>query len=511
MTYQRFYIPWSLFLVLVFCIGIFTVNHLVRAEDLSTKINNMKVTVNTYSTNITNAQARLGAKQRKMGALHSKWESLTSSQQNDKLDLAGSIGDLSPAAFIIECLQIGISLDGQSSVTSNLESAIGSVISEIQNLNTLIERYNERLLSLRTAISNHNIGHSSPSEPNHSLPNAPIGGWFVDGDLPDFLCAGKCGTTFNLPSEATGQEPGKGHGEKCGEAEDYYEEAKRRSRRTLWYDPDVSGPTLQAIQTTLLARSVSDGCGVKYFTCQNADYHAEKTCGKWVWENNVRKERCGEDFRDCLWYKRDHRNAWWSASGNHSDTYEAGSVNSGLNDPYDPDGIYSGSNLITGDCNEHTITASEASNHQWGTAPCGDDTHVGYLCQINASDHERVYESCPSLHARYECDGTDHSLQASCSSTDSNGNACTVTNFYACDNHSHVYPTPPPPPPTPTLVTCSACNVPYDPNSTSAVNLHRVRTCRFSGCGQTWQRCQSSAPICNKPYRKRNGLSCSAE
>ncbi len=34
----------------------------------------------------------------------------------------------------------------------------------------------------------------------------------------------------------------------------------------------------------------------------------------------------------------------------------------------------------------------------------------------------------------------DHSLQASCSSTDSNGNSCTVTSFYACDNHSHVYP-----------------------------------------------------------------------
>ena len=36
----------------------------------------------------------------------------------------------------------------------------------------------------------------------------------------------------------------------------------------------------------------------------------------------------------------------------------------------------------------------------------------------------------------------DHSLQASCSSTDSNGNSCTVTSFYACDNHSHVYPVP---------------------------------------------------------------------
>ena len=49
----------------------------------------------------------------------------------------------------------------------------------------------------------------------------------------------------------------------------------------------------------------------------------------------------------------------------------------------------------------------------------------------------------------------DHSLQASCTSTDSNSNTCTVTNFYACDSHTHSYPAPPPtptptPPPEPT-------------------------------------------------------------
>ena len=55
----------------------------------------------------------------------------------------------------------------------------------------------------------------------------------------------------------------------------------------------------------------------------------------------------------------------------------------------------------------------------------------------------------------------DHSLQLSCSSTDSNGNYCTVTNFYACDSHTHSYPAPPPtptptPPPPPTTVACGA-------------------------------------------------------
>ena len=200
-----------------------------------------------------------------------------------------------------------------------------------------------------------------------------------------------------------------------------------------------------------------------------------------------------------------------------------------------------------GTCGEHLYPSSEsASDHAWGTPSCGDSTHADYLCQITASDHEWVYESCPSLHARYECDGTDHSLQASCSSTDSNGNTCTVTNFYACDNHSPVYPistpstppTPPstpsppstpPPPPPPSTVRCgrSACTTSVSSsnehlggpcasghtywscnpnvNVSNWQNKHRVRTCRYEECGQSWQRCQTSTPICKQTVRKRNG------
>ena len=108
----------------------------------------------------------------------------------------------------------------------------------------------------------------------------------------------------------------------------------------------------------------------------------------------------------------------------------------------------------------------------------------------------------------------DHSLQASCTSTDANGNSCTVTNFYACDNHSHVYPTPPTPP-TPTLVSCSRCDVSYDPNSseasqhtyqTFACGVHSgypcsnqwtsehstEQTCRL--CGTTFYSCNNNGP-----------------
>ena len=154
----------------------------------------------------------------------------------------------------------------------------------------------------------------------------------------------------------------------------------------------------------------------------------------------------------------------------------------------------------------------------------------------------------PSYHACGDHETSvsgDHSLQASCSSTDSNGNSCTVTNFYACGSHTHSYPAPPPtptptPPPEPTptppspttvacgaagwtgctasvssstehrVPSCSGCGSTYWTCSTFASNHTTLKTCRYSECGQTWQKC-ASAPVCNKPYRKQNGLKCWAQ
>ncbi len=116
----------------------------------------------------------------------------------------------------------------------------------------------------------------------------------------------------------------------------------------------------------------------------------------------------------------------------------------------------------------------------------------------------------------------DHSLQASCTSTDANGNSCTVTSFYACQSHTHSYPEPPPP-----TVRCgrSACTASVSSstehqsspcaagdtyytcnpnvNVSQWENRHRVRTCRRSGCGNTWQLCQSSTPSCSAKSGKR--------
>ena len=123
----------------------------------------------------------------------------------------------------------------------------------------------------------------------------------------------------------------------------------------------------------------------------------------------------------------------------------------------------------------------------------------------------------------------NHSLQASCSSTDSNGNSCTVTSFYACDNHTHVYPAPPPPPPPPNLVECAHSNCsemvssrtshraqcgsgqhyywPGCPNNTKwwhRDSTHELKSCIRSGCSNTWRSCQSHHhPYCSVLTKRR--------
>ena len=44
------------------------------------------------------------------------------------------------------------------------------------------------------------------------------------------------------------------------------------------------------------------------------------------------------------------------------------------------------------------------------------------------------------VHSGPESDSASHALQASCSVTNSNGQSCTVSSFYACQSHTHTYP-----------------------------------------------------------------------
>ena len=130
-------------------------------------------------------------------------------------------------------------------------------------------------------------------------------------------------------------------------------------------------------------------------------------------------------------------------------------------------------------CGSHTYYAcqtplsSERSRHQYRKLPCGK--HSGRACRASSRHTESL--TCPKK----------------------NSKTCNYQTYYACSPHNHSY--------SPPTSTCAAGH-PYNSNSTSAVNFHRVRRCRFSSCNQTWQWCSSQTPICSKPYRKKNGLRC---
>ena len=215
------------------------------------------------------------------------------------------------------------------------------------------------------------------------------------------------------------------------------------------------------------------GCRVVYYTCNTTETarHKPKDCGfeKWVkTSSGYSKTSCPGDYRECTVIQRDH-STFIRGVNTRSMCGPAGS---------------STENQIVSPTPPPTPTPSPSPSY--------------HACSV----HETTVSG-------------DHSLQASCSSTDSNGNYCTVTSFYACDNHSHTYPAPPPPPSTPTMVTCDAGHSyrANHPNRSYLDNLHRTRTCRFSGCSNTWQACsiEGWSPLCNNPYRNRNGWNCGAQ
>lgn len=151
---------------------------------------------------------------------------------------------------------------------------------------------------------------------------------------------------------------------------------------------------------------------------------------------------------------------------------------------------------LNNNSSSHALQASCSQTDSYGQ---GCTVTNFYACQTHTHQYPALVSGACG-HTYTSGNASSHSLQASCLVTNANGDSCTVTGFYACASpHTHQYPAP--------TATCANGHT-YNPTITSAKNNHRTRTCRFAECGQTWERCVSPTPICNKPYRKRNGLRC---
>ncbi len=118
-------------------------------------------------------------------------------------------------------------------------------------------------------------------------------------------------------------------------------------------------------------------------------------------------------------------------------------------------------------CSVHETSVS--GDHSWVTPACGDSTHAGYACQIGS---------------------THTSLQASCTVTNSNSDYCTVTSFYDCQFHTHVYPSSDDDDSggSAQMVVCQDCHLWYDSSDASLVTYHtQTKPC--------WHCCQQ-IPMC---------------
>lgn len=269
------------------------------------------------------------------------------------------------------------------------------------------------------------------------------------------------------------------------------------------------------------------------------------------------------EYANASWTKHDYRShvhAQWA----NRDSTSSLSINDSESDTTSnvvdnsPDCDY----CTTGGCSQcpttgacgHTYQTSDASSHVWGTPACGNSSHAGYTCQIS-SDHNTAmsgwsgsfYECRP--HTTFPCGHTDPNAN---SAYHAQPTSCFISGHFVCDSLTHVeeqctnvsngvrctykfwrclHPNVPSYGPSHTCdypVSCgrSACTQTvtsstqhsatcasghsYWTCNPSEVYHHITRTCKYSACGKSWERCSTvgGTPICDLPWRKSKGWSC---
>ena len=172
-------------------------------------------------------------------------------------------------------------------------------------------------------------------------------------------------------------------------------------------------------------------CGDSYWSCDSDDYdeHRLRTC---TWTKLDGGEPCGKSWRSCEYPVE-------QIKGTNLHTRSAKCVT-------DPNG--------TRHCSENGVK----------TAPSNEDNNPDENVPITP-----VYHAC-GIHQTYE--SGNHSLQASCSETDTHGQYCTVTNYYACQTHTHQY----------LALISGACGHSY---TASSAYSHRSEACSTNSNGDS--------------------------
>ena len=202
--------------------------------------------------------------------------------------------------------------------------------------------------------------------------------------------------------------------------------------------------------------AVCDGCGKR--KCEDGDHSYVGTCNGEYVHYTTYVAGCGEKIYEC------------TRSQHQAQTYSCG----------------------------HTMKACQYASHSCAPPPTDDTPN----CQ-DCTSHCSSPCSCTNSGT---CNGTVTDDTPNCSGCTSHcSSPCSCTNSGTCNGTVAAPPPPPEPEPEPR---CANGHT-YDPNNTYQYNLHRTRTCRYTECGRTWEKCTTPiTPVCDKPYRKRNGLKC---
>ena len=233
--------------------------------------------------------------------------------------------------------------------------------------------------------------HQSESQGTHTI--YARGSWSFS-DLPyTYNCnsTGTCAVKYRTPYQAYYD-----HREKCGTDASY-------SQLVRAYLPDSY--TTGNFTFELGIRTVEQGCGQEWYNCDAISHavhtprHMIRKCNITILKKGGGSYKCPDSFRKCMYHKRDH---------------DERPLKYGLT--------------------EHSETDS---SDEEVSSPVQMPTSTPTPSPTPAPT---TYHAC-GVHEDWQ--SGDHSLQASCSETDSHGQYCTVTNFYACQSHTHVYPPPP--------------------------------------------------------------------
>lgn len=349
---------------------------------------------------------------------------------------------------------------GGMSLVDAYSSAIEDKKSAIDNFNGQFVNYQINWQVWYAVYNSHynldtHDGASSGSERTTHNTYDFVSNWQIDKSLPAlFDCGGSCGQSFPTPRGE--------HATKCGSASlTMYEDVKKRSKT-----PGNNAMTaVKAVNKERWANPAL-GCAEPYYTCEELEYHMLRNCDVDVSGYNdklqIITEKCGLPYRRCLLGRGSHRK-----------------IGSGTDD----------------------VTQNPAPPPSPPPTPA-PSTPTYHACGVHetsvSGDHSWIYRDCPSGHAHYACDGSNHSVQATCSETNANGDSCTVTGFYACQTHTHQFPDP-------NLCPAAGCNVRI--NTANAAD-HALVTCTGNvgkSCRQQYYACQANA---HRWVRCQRGVSC---